>query len=136
MSKMEPMALSSSEKKWVQKVYERNRIWTKFGPGGLASALVGLAPMVYSSLRTMEDPHTSRWVVILLSGGIGLALGIWVMVAFASVSRRKYDQEMIQLVENHFPEECPWKQEEALLAEAQQIQAKAIVDLQIRRSNS
>ncbi len=130
------MPLSSSEKKWVHTVYERNRIWRKFGPGGLAGGLVGLAPVVYSSLRTIGDPHTSRWAVILLSGGVGLALGIWVIVAFASVARRRYEEQLIRLVENHFPEECPWKQEEALLAKAQEIQAKAIVDLQIRRSNS
>ncbi len=93
--------------------------------------MVGTCP---SLIQVITDPHTSRHTVVLFSVIYGALLGASVVGSFALRGQRKQDERLVRLFEEHFPDECSWKQEERILAEAEEIRLKAKVDLLIQQS--
>jgi hypothetical protein len=49
------------------------------------------------------------------------------VASFFIARQRKQDLEIVRFFEKHFPEECSWKQEEKIMAQAEDIRLKAKV---------
>ena len=87
-----------------------------------------------SIIKLIEDPHSSHRMLAIVFGLLGLALGICLVSSFLISRQRKRDEELIRFFEKHFPDECSWKKEEKILAEAEDIRLKAKVDLLIHKT--
>jgi len=119
------MPLSPDEKALAEAAYERIRLWRRYRNGGLAGAGAGLGGSLPSIIRLINDPHASHRTVVFFSICLGLVFGLCVFSAVVTSRQRKRDEELVSFFEHHFPEECSWKQEERILAEAEDIRLKA-----------
>jgi hypothetical protein len=55
-------------------------------------------------------------------------------IVIVVVRRRKQDEMLVRFFEQHFPDECSWKQEEAILGQAEDIRLKARFDSLLQKS--
>jgi hypothetical protein len=122
------MSLSADAQAWAMTIYRRNRLWQKYGISGLW--WIGLLPFVFlvrELVRDLRSPDAGQHMVsfCLLALVLGALLGAVLLRVVLLPKLHQRDQEIITFLENHFPEECPWKQEEALLRQAEELQRKA-----------
>ena len=131
------MALSCDEKALVDAAHMRIQFLRKYRSGWITGAFggfIGSLPAFISIIKLIEDPHSSHRAVAILSGLMGLSFGLGILSLFVALRQRKRDEELIRLIERHFPDECSWKQEERLLAEAEDIRLKAKMDSLIHQA--
>ncbi len=119
------MALSSSEKAIAEAAYARMK--SRSGGGIIGSYVATFAIVGQSSYKDLLDPHSPHRSVILISALIGLLFGICLVSSIFISRQRKRDRELVRFFENHFPEDCSWKQEEKILAEVEDLRLKAKV---------
>jgi hypothetical protein len=122
------MSLSADARAWAMAIYRRNRLWRKYRMSGLW--WIGLMPFAFFGRDLVRDlwaPDAGKHIVsfCIIALLLGVILGVLAIQAVLLPILRKRDQEIIIFLENHFPEECPWKQEEALLRQAEELQRKA-----------
>jgi hypothetical protein len=116
------MPLSATEKAFMTAVYERQRRRKYQQAGIIFGALI---PASTSMVRLIRDPHASHYTVAIFSGLLGLILGIAVVASLVASSQHKHDEKLIHFFEQHFPDDCSWKQEEKILAEVEELRLKA-----------
>jgi hypothetical protein len=119
------MALSPDDKAIVEATYARTKSQAQGAITGIfMGAFIGLSQIAWKDLR---DPHASHQHLILLSNLLGLLFAGCVVASFFFSRQRKRDLELVRFFEKHFPEDCSWKQEEKVLAEAEDLRLKAKV---------
>ncbi len=125
------MALSSAEKAIAEAAYARFK--SRYG-AGIAGSFAGVFVVIcQSGFKDLLDPHTPHRYVILISGLIGLGFGMCVVSSIFISRQRKRDLELVRFFEERFPDDCSWKQEEKILAEAEDLRLKAKVDWLIHK---
>jgi hypothetical protein len=55
----------------------------------------------------------------------GAALAAIIVQAVLVTRLRKRDAALLEFAEKHFPDECPWKEEELILRQAEELQREA-----------
>jgi hypothetical protein len=125
------MSLSADEQAWAMAIYRRNRLWRKYRWPDFAW-IGALFPWVILSpdlIRDLRSPHAGQHIIYfcILGLQLGIVLGMVIIQALLLPKLRQRDQEILTFLENHFSEECPWKQEETLLRQAEELQRKAKV---------
>ena len=126
------MRLSTVDSALAEAAYQRLQK-RSYGRGAGIGAVVAVSINLPSFAHSLEDPQTSHRYIAVLAALFGLILGSCITYSNVSSSRRKEDEELVRFFEKHFPEECSWKQEEKILAEAKDLELKARVDNLIQR---
>jgi len=125
------MALSPDEKVLAETAYARAR---GRGPGALLGVFFGaVIGFVSPHAKDLADPHTSHETKVLLGVIFGTLIGAGWIAAYFISRQRKRDLELVRFFEKRFPEDCSWKQEEKILAEAEDLRLKAKVDWLIHK---
>jgi hypothetical protein len=125
------MALSSVDKAIAETVYARCK-----GPRVIPGAIFGMsfAAMGPSLLKDIFNPQTPHLEVVMYALFLGCAIGLAVITSLFLSRQRKRDLELVRFFEKHFPDDCSWKQEEKILAAAEDLRLKAKVDYLIHKS--
>ena len=120
------MSLAPDEKELADAAYMRLRYWRK-GWGGWMRVIfaVVFVESAYELVQTLHNPGISHHRAIILAAVLGSSMTSSIFVAFAQGGLIRRDERVVRLFENHFPNECSWKQEESILAEAEEIRVKA-----------
>jgi len=126
------MVLSTADKALAEAAY--SRVKSRYGTGIAGPFIVIFALIGQSALKDLRDPHTPHRYLILISALIGLGVGMCIISSFFFSRQRKRDLELVRFFEKHFPGDCSWKQEEKILAAAEDLRLKAKVDCLIHKS--
>jgi hypothetical protein len=122
------MAMSSEEKALVEGAYNRVRFWGKGANAFAGGAMGAVFVCSHSLVKMLSDPRTSVHQAALFAGLMGVVFSACIVSGFFLSRQRKRDEELIRIFEERFPDECSWKQEEKVLAEAEDLRLKAKAD--------
>jgi hypothetical protein len=116
------MSLSTGELRLASAAYARLNGRSR---NAFFAPFIGLIPSTPSILKIIQDPHASHRTVAIFSALLGLAWGASIMATMAISRQRKRDQELVDHFERRFPDDCPWKEDERILAQAEDIRLRA-----------
>jgi hypothetical protein len=124
------MTLSRDEKALAEAAYSRLQFWRK-GYGAWAKLIVFVLVIDSGNffVKELHHPGISMHKTIILAGIMGAVISACIFSAFFLTSQRKRDGQLVRFFEERFPDECSWKQEEWILAEAEDIRLRASADL-------
>jgi len=123
------MPLSFEEKAKLGKLYERNRLWRKYRWSGVAMfpfvpSFAFLARDFFKDLHAPVTTHDMR-AFCLEAFFAGIVVAAVVVQTVILAQWRKRDNETLDFMEKHFPEDCPWKEEEEVLRKAEELDREA-----------
>ena len=129
------MRLSFEEKSKLAAMYERHR---KRRLNGWNAMLCGLAlPLVmclHDMRKELHDPSGGKHLVAFCALGflIGAAFAAVLFRGFFVARQGRRDAETLAFMEKHFPDECPWKEDETVLRRADELQRQGRADAILR----
>jgi len=124
------MVLSTADKAIAEAAHARLRSGSRSPAIIVGVCIPILGPSFFRELR---DPHASHEEVVLYSVLIGLAFGAIAVASYFISRQRKRDLELVRFFEKHFPGDCSWKQEEKILAAAEDLRLKVKVDFLLHK---
>ncbi len=77
--------------------------------------------------KELHDPAAGKYIASFCAIGflIGAAFAGVLVSGYFVAQQAKRERAMIAFMEKHFPDECPWKKEEAVLRQADELQREA-----------
>ena len=124
------MSLSPDEKALVEAIYTRLRYWRKGWGSWVRVILAGVfVENAFLLVQTLHNSGTHSLSAVILAFMLGSSMSLSIFAVFAQGSLMRRDEILIRFFENRFPSECSWKQEESILAEAEETRIKAATAL-------
>lgn len=118
----------------AEAAYKRLQFWRKrYGAWVRLICFVVIVDNGNMLVRTLNNPGISVHRAIILAAVLGAVVSASLFLAIYLSIRSKRDEKLVRFFENRFPDECSWKQEERILAEAEEIRLKTSAGLLIHK---